>query len=224
MNRKNVLDSLHAIASLALALFVPAGRCDLPMVWAYFLVYTGLILAMRLVIFKRDPDLLKERNWPRPGIKEWDRRLGKIRQFLHLATWGIAGLDVGRLHWSDTIPFGAQMVGLVGLAASSALTVWAMSVNTFFSRWVRIQRERGHRVVTAGPYQYVRHPGYLANIFLWLCSGLALGSWLAMVPATGMALLLVYRTAREDLVLREELAGYAAYAEQVRYRLVPGLW
>lgn len=224
MSRKSLWDALRGVVLTALVLFISAGRWDLPMLWVYFCAYTGSHLVITFVIFKRDLDLFEERNWPRPGIKEWDRHLVTVCRFLPFATWGVAGLDVGRLHWSDTIPFGWQIAGLVGFAASVALVQWAMSVNTFYSRWIRLQRERGHRVVTAGPYRYIRHPGYLGNMLSWLCSALALGSWLAMVPAAVLVLLYVIRTALEDRILREELAGYATYAEKVRYRLLPGLW
>jgi protein-S-isoprenylcysteine O-methyltransferase Ste14 len=224
MNRKDMSAILRWITFVALALFVSAGRLDLLMLWAYFCVYVGSNLAIRFIIFKRDPDLYKERKRPWPGALEWDRRLIKIHQFIPFTTWGTAGLDAGRLHWSDTVPLGAQIAGLVGLAASWALVLRAMTANTFYSRWVRIQRERGHRVVTAGPYRCVRHPGYLGSILSWVCGGLALGSWLAMVPVAVDVLLLVIRTGREDRILRKELTGYAAYAEKVHYRLLPGLW
>ena len=99
-----------------------------------------------------------------------------------------------------------------------------MTSNPFCSRWVRIQREREHRVVTAGHYRCVRHPGYLGSILLWACGGLALGSWPSMVPVAAIVLLVLIRTAREDGILRDELTGYTAYAEKVHYRLLPGLW
>lgn len=223
MTRQSVLAILRWILLTALVLLVSAGQWDLPMLWAYLFAYSTSYVTTAFIT-TRDPDLSRERSRPGPGTQAWDRRWLAIYRFLPFAIWIVAGLDIGRFHWSDTVPLAWQIAGLVGFAASVALAQWAISVNTFFSRWVRIQRDRGHRVVTAGPYRYVRHPGYLGNMLSWLCSGLALGSWLAMVPATVMALLYVIRTAREDRILQEELEGYAAYAEKVRYRLLPGLW
>jgi protein-S-isoprenylcysteine O-methyltransferase Ste14 len=53
---------------------------------------------------------------------------------------------------------------------------------------------------------------------------LALGSWLATaIGALGLPLLL-WRTIAEDRVLCAELPGYQAYARQVRWRLLPGIW
>ena len=103
------------------------------------------------------------------------------------------------------------------------LCVWAMAVNRFFSPVVRLQEERGHRLVTDGPYRYIRHPGY-AGILLSACVGVALGSWWSLLPLVVAMGLILRRTALEDRFLRASLEGYASYAEQVRYRLVPGIW
>jgi protein-S-isoprenylcysteine O-methyltransferase Ste14 len=89
---------------------------------------------------------------------------------------------------------------------------------------VRIQGDRGHRVITSGPYRFVRHPGYLMAVVVWPAAALALGSWWALIPAVIIVTLYVYRTAREDRTLREELEGYSEYAQKVHYRLVPGIW
>jgi protein-S-isoprenylcysteine O-methyltransferase Ste14 len=99
-----------------------------------------------------------------------------------------------------------------------------MHVNRFFSSIIRIQRERGHHVVTQGPYRWVRHPGYAAAILLVLASGLALGSWLTTVAAAFGIPLILWRCIAEDSILLAELPGYRDYARAVPYRLVPGLW
>jgi protein-S-isoprenylcysteine O-methyltransferase Ste14 len=102
--------------------------------------------------------------------------------------------------------------------------LWAMAVNRFFSSVIRIQTDRGHHLITTGPYRYVRHPAYAVCIFLFVGGGLALGSWLAALLGLAMTAMIVRRTALEDRTLREQLEGYAAYAEKVRYRLLSGVW
>jgi protein-S-isoprenylcysteine O-methyltransferase Ste14 len=136
----------------------------------------------------------------------------------------VAGLDVGRLHWSDGVPPAVQGAALLAVAAALAVVVWAMAVNRFFSSVIRIQTERGHHLVTSGPYRYVRHPAYAACPFLMVGSGLALGSWLAALIGLLLVLPVLRRAALEDRVLREQLEGYGAYARQVRYRMFPGVW
>jgi protein-S-isoprenylcysteine O-methyltransferase Ste14 len=104
------------------------------------------------------------------------------------------------------------------------LMTWAMAVNNYFSLVVRIQKDRGHTVVTGGPYHYVRHPGYVGGILFQLGTPLLLGSMWALIPAGLTVLLLVVRTALEDRTLLKELEGYQEYAQQTHYRLLPGLW
>jgi len=99
-----------------------------------------------------------------------------------------------------------------------------MRANRFYSSVVRVQTDRGHHTVADGPYRFVRHPGYTATLFAMLSGGVALGSWLAMLPILGFAATFVRRTLLEDRLLQMELPGYAAYAQRVRSRLIPGLF
>lgn len=209
---------------VAVVLFASAGRVDVPMFWAYLVVHSGAQLAMTLVVFRRNRDLLEERQRPGEGAKAWDRVILRIYFWLTLALFVAAGLDVGRFYWSDTVPLWGQIVALVGFALSFAFNIWAMVVNDFYSRIVRIQRDRGQYVVTDGPYRYVRHPSYIGSILSWVCAALALGSWLALVPVVLIAATFTVRTALEDRALQEELADYKEYAQRVRYRLLPGVW
>ena len=99
-----------------------------------------------------------------------------------------------------------------------------MRINRFFSSVIRLQEDRGHELVTDGPYRWVRHPGYIAGLLICLASGIALGSWLSCSWPMGCIPLLLRRTVAEDRFLKSNLKGYSAYADAVRYRLVPGIW
>jgi len=99
-----------------------------------------------------------------------------------------------------------------------------MVKNRFFSAVVRIQKDRGHRVITDGPYHYIRHPGYVAGIIGALGTPLLLGSKWAFIPIGFMVLIVAIRTALEDKTLQNELEGYREYASRTRYRLFPGIW
>jgi protein-S-isoprenylcysteine O-methyltransferase Ste14 len=142
---------------------------------------------------------------------------------MQVGHWVLAGLDVGRLQLS-LIPWQVQVAGVVGYAAALGVLFWAMHTNRFYSSVVRVQTERGHHTVTAGPYRFVRHPGYAATLLAMLSGGVALGSWLAMLPLLVFCGLFVRRTLLEDRLLQQELEGYADYAQKVRYRLVVGLF
>jgi len=194
------------------------------MFWAFVVAHSGSHLALTLIVFRSNLELLEERQHPGEGAKTWDRVLLSIYIVVVMAILVAAGLDVGHFHWSDTVPLWLQVVGLVAFVISFAFDIWAVAVNNFYSRVVRIQRDRGQYVVTDGPYRLVRHPSYVGSIVSWLCTALALGSWWALLPAVLVGLVFVVRTALEDRTLHEELPGYVEYAQRVRYRLLPGVW
>ncbi len=106
----------------------------------------------------------------------------------------------------------------------AALFSWSMVVNPFFEKTVRIQTDRGHRVIDTGPYAFVRHPGYLGFVGWTLSAPLLLASAWAFVPAVLSVVGIVVRTALEDRTLQAELPGYPEYAARVRSRLIPGVW
>ena len=214
MSRKALLQSLVALGLIGAILFGAAGRVDVPEFWAYLLALAGVTGIGLLVI---DPDLLQERM--RPGGKPLPARYWFIG-LLPLAHWTMAGLDRGRLHWSDTVPVSVTLIGLAVFVLAQVVILWAMHVNRFFSSVVRIQSERGHHVITTGPYRWVRHPGYAAALLMIVASGVGLGSWLATLIALVGVPLLIVRTRNEEAVLQRDLPGYAEYAQQVRFRLV----
>ena len=221
MAKKAVLGLVNSLvggAMFAALLFGCAGRA-LPFFWAYLGVWAVVFVAGTLVA---DPTLGKERLRPGPGGKDYLTNV--VLLILWVGQFVVAGLDVGRFHWSDSVPLAGQVVGLVVMAAAWRSWCGPWLVNRFFSSVIRIQTDRGHHLITNGPYRYVRHPGYAAAPYLLIGGGLALGSWLAALLGLLMALLLMRRTFLEDRILREQLDGYAAYAEKVRYRVLPGVW
>jgi protein-S-isoprenylcysteine O-methyltransferase Ste14 len=96
--------------------------------------------------------------------------------------------------------------------------------NRFFSSVVRVQHDRGHQVVRDGPYRLVRHPGYLGMLVAVVSESFVFGSMWSLVPTAAFLVVLVARTALEDRVLRNGLAGYEDYTRSVTYRLAPGVW
>src|SRR5215472_18450246 len=210
--------SILLIAAAA-ALFGSAGSLAIPTFWVYWAILVAVFVAAFAML---DRGLLQERM--RPGGRPTPLGL-RLLNLVLLAHWIIAGLDRGRLHWTDNVPLWLQVLGLSTIIVSYVLVFWAMLVNQFFSSVVRIQSDRGHVVVTSGPYAFVRHPGYSAGILILAASGVALGSWLAAAFLIAITVpFLLYRVINEDRVLQARLDGYADYARRVRWRLVPGIW
>jgi protein-S-isoprenylcysteine O-methyltransferase Ste14 len=206
-------------SALTAVLVALAGRVDLPRLWAYAaLCYaTGLIAVLRL-----DPDVVRERL--KRGHQTADPvRLLLIRS-LSAAHVAVGVLDIGRVHWTDTVAMPISVAALALMAVSFRITFGAIAANRFFVPQLRLQRERGHHVVDTGPYARVRHPGYAGMLLLGPASGLALGSWASFAVGILASAAFVYRAAGEDAFLRSNLEGYLDYTRRVRYRLVPGVW
>jgi protein-S-isoprenylcysteine O-methyltransferase Ste14 len=206
------------MAVCAVVLFGAAGRLDIIEFWSWLVELAAICVATVLLI---EPDLVRERMRPagqRPSPGYW------LSTLLFIVVLAVAGLDRGRLHWSDSVPVWLRAVALLLFALAWVPVIWAMRVNRFFSSAVRIQTDRGQRVISDGPYRFVRHPGYTAALVVILVNGVALGSWLAAAIGWIGVPILLWRTVKEDRMLRAELPGYADYAARVTWRLLPGVW
>ena len=218
---RNVLMMFLVALIIIAILFVAAG--NLAWVWGWWLA--GIMIAANIFsICFLDPGLIDERTGVKSGAKRWDIVLASIiGRFGPLAAIIISGLDF-RYGWSQPVPLPLSVFGLAFLILSYALIFWAMRENRFFSSIVRIQQERGHHVITTGPYRIVRHPGYLGSVIFLLALPFALASYWALLPAIGTSILLCIRIVLEENTLKRELEGYAEYAKKVRYRIIPGIW
>jgi protein-S-isoprenylcysteine O-methyltransferase Ste14 len=217
------LQRLVFFVLFAVVLFAVAGRLDWPQAWGYLAVTAVLEVANELVLWRLAPETLRRRGTSGSGVAGFDRVFAVLWLALLVVTAVVAGLDAGRFGWSS-LPAWLFVAGAAVLCAAEAFGTWAEVVNTHFEQFVRIQADRGHRVVSTGPYRVVRHPGYLAAIVGALVTPLLLGSAWAFAPAVAVAVLFVVRTGLEDAFLRRDLPGYAEYAARTRHRLVPFVW
>jgi protein-S-isoprenylcysteine O-methyltransferase Ste14 len=204
----------------AVLLFASAGRLDWGLAWPFLAIF---FLYSLIPLRSTETDLAAERTQVKADVKRWDKVLSTVMGPLMLALPIVIGLDE-RYGWSVEPPLWVALVGLGLVVLGYLLIDWAVRVNRYFSRFVRIQRDRGQVVISDGPYRFVRHPGYVGTLTIELATPLALGSGWGLVPAVLIAALIVLRTVLEDRMLRNELEGYAEYAQRVRYRLIPGLW
>ena len=204
--------------SLSALLFFVAGTTHVTSIRRYLLVSSMLLLITMLAI---DPQLAKERA--HPGDAGTDDGLRFAARLLSLITPTVAALSVGRLSPFFNVPISIRDIALWVFGLSGTLLAWTMTSNPFFSPVVRIQAERRHHVITHGPYHFLRHPGYLAMSISIPASALAVGSWLALVPALGFVLVISRRTRLEDEFLMRNLYGYRSYAKQIQGRLFPTL-
>ena len=202
---------------IIVGLFFAAGTAHLRMLNAYMGVFAPSLLVMMLAIA---PQITQERGQAdEEGGGDIRARLALV--LLFLATVFLAALDVGRLYLSDNVPVVLSVISLIMFLAASGFQAWAMSVNSFYSPVIHIQAERGHSVVTQGPYGILRHPAYFANIIAVPASALAIGSWIALIPAAVCCAITVWRARREDEFLKQHLDGYTDYMKRVPGGVLP---
>jgi protein-S-isoprenylcysteine O-methyltransferase Ste14 len=209
------------IAVSAAIFFFCAGRMNLAMAWIYMAM---VLVNTSITSLVMDPELIAERSEIKKDTKHWDILpavlIGRVGPLVILI---VSGLDI-RFGWSPQVPLVLQIMALGVAILGLLVTDWAVVSNKFFSGVVRIQKDRGHTVVTTGPYRYVRHPGYAGSILHHLATPVVLSSLWALIPAGLVVCITIIRTVFEDRTLQEELVGYEAYAKQVRYHLLPNLW
>ena len=194
--------------------------------WTLGWIYVGIVaatFAINLVCLRLwNPELIRRRMRVSKFSKTWDKVWAVMFGLAVIAIY-VAAVMEARDRISSA-PGTAWLLGLAIFVPGWTLAIWSMVVNPFFEKTVRIQSDRGHRVIDTGPYAYIRHPGYVGFSGWMLSTPLLLASNWAFVPALITVVLLVIRTALEDRTLHEELPGYPAYASRVRFRLIPGIW
>jgi protein-S-isoprenylcysteine O-methyltransferase Ste14 len=207
----------------ALLLFVSAGRWNWRAGWEFLGLLLGLSTIVGVVVFRMNPEILDARAKMHRGSKVWDQVLVAVLLSLMALVLVVAGFDAGRFHPSQA-PRWYLATGYILLVLGTAVSGWAEAVNKFFEPTVRIQTDRGHRVVDSGPYAWIRHPGYIGGALVTLGMAMALGSYWALAPALSAVGLLILRTYWEEETLRAELTGYEEYTHRVRSRWIPGVW
>lgn len=208
----------------SLILFLAAGTLAWPAAWIYLILLCGWLLIGILLLLRYNPGLLEERlNTSPTNQKAWDKLFILPAHLFFFAWTALMPLDAVRFHWSR-MPLALQVVGAVVIVVSCVLLSLVFRENPYLSGVVRIQEERGHTTITTGPYQYVRHPMYVGGLLLFLGIPLLLGSWYGLLAILLFTPVFLVRAVLEERTLRQELSGYDAYMEQVKYRLIPHVW
>jgi protein-S-isoprenylcysteine O-methyltransferase Ste14 len=222
---------IHAIVRIVLGIlffsaffFGTAGTWNWPEAWLLIAIQFAVSIAMSIWLLQYNPELMRDRlTFMKKSAKGWDKIfiIATIPLFLGLLI--IPGLDAVRFQWSS-LPFEVKIIGFIVMAAGWFLIFLVMKENTYLSRVVEIQEDKGHTVVTTGPYKVVRHPMYAGVIAIIFAIPLALGSVYGLFLALLMSIAFFIRTNLEDRTLREELPGYKEYVQKTKYRLLPGIW
>lgn len=230
----SIIREFVLVAFTALLLWISAGFQFWLTAWIYIIFLLIFSTVFMVAMIRKNPVLLNLRGSPRKAIRTTPmRRYDKIFFIFYVPLFVLIPIVAGLEHrgflvmWI-IIPFAFSLwlilLGFVLILIGETIFGWTMVSNPFFHGLMKIQDDRGHQVISKGPYRWLRHPGYLGQILFYLGTPLLLGSWWAFCLGVIMSFTFVYRTAKEDQALRSELDGYSEYTDQVRKRLIPGLW
>jgi protein-S-isoprenylcysteine O-methyltransferase Ste14 len=223
--------SLHSRAWLSLAvlavvmgllLFGSAGTLRYWQAWVYLVLFFACAALTTIDVIRRDPALLERRMSGGPTAEQ--RPVQKVIQVF--TALGFVGLHVVpaldyRYGWS-AVPTVAVLAGDVLIAIGFYFIVLVYKENTFASATIEIAA--GQKVISTGPYAFVRHPMYASAVPLLLGIPLALGSYWGLLPFAATIPFLLWRILDEERLLAGQLPGYAEYQRKVRFRLLPRIW
>jgi protein-S-isoprenylcysteine O-methyltransferase Ste14 len=229
MSQKGLVAKLAArfisgLIIIGAVLFGTAGTFCWPEAWVYIVIQFGWAVALAFYLWNHDPALLEDRlKFTKKSAKKWDKVLTFVSLPFYIPYLAIPGLDAVRYRWSH-VPVWVEVFCFILVVLSFIWIAWIMKENTYLSRFVEIQEDRGHKTITTGPYRFVRHPMYIGTSILLIALPVALGSLYALIPLAFPVILMIVRTHLEDKTLHEELEGYEEYAQKTKYRLIPGIW
>lgn len=221
---KLIIRFISGLIIIGAVLFGTAGTFDWPEAWVYIIIQFGWSAGLTVWLWHHDHELLKDRlKFMKKSAKGWDKVITFGSMPFYIAYMVIPGFDAVRYQWSH-VPLWVKTICFILVIASFIWITWVMKENTFLSRHVEIQDERGHKVITTGPYKFVRHPMYFGFAILLPALPVALGSLYALIPVAFCIVIMIIRTYLEDKTLHKELEGYVEYAHKTKYRLLPGIW
>jgi protein-S-isoprenylcysteine O-methyltransferase Ste14 len=215
---------VHAqLLLLAVAYFTAAGSLNIGRAWIYFAIAAVTYFVSSLIFIKYNPELINERAKERKNTRSWDKVLLSLYLLIGLlGTHIVAGLD-SRYAWSR-LDMMYMIPGAVLYIVAALIQIIAMLTNKYFEATVRIQSDREQQVVKNGPYKIVRHPGYASILLSFVAIPFMIGSLYALICTAAVFIIIFIRTALEDQMLQKELPGYSQYAQEVKFRLIPGIW
>jgi protein-S-isoprenylcysteine O-methyltransferase Ste14 len=221
---KLIIQTVVLFALIAAALFISAGTIAWAEAWVFFGLFFVFFVGVSLWLFRVNPSLANERmRLGGSNQQGWDRVLFPIMFISPLAWLVLSALDVVRFKWSH-VPLWVEVVGGVLLLLSFFLFFLTFRENSYLSPLARVQKDRGQKVISTGPYAIIRHPMYLAFLPFMVGTPLMLGSWFAALFGAVFMLLPARRAVLEERMLVESLEGYKEYMDKVKFRLIPHVW
>lgn len=221
---KLIVQTVILFVLIAAALFISAGTVRWVQGWVFFALFFLFFVGVSLWLFRINPSLAQERmRLGGSNQQGWDRILFPIMFTSPLAWLVLSSLDSIRFRWSH-VPIWVEILGGLILLLSFYMFFLTFRENSYLSPMARVQRDRGQKVISTGPYAVIRHPMYFAFIPFMVGTPLMLGSWFGAAFGALFMILPARRAVLEERMLLKDLEGYKEYMEKVKYRLIPYIW
>ena len=225
MTSRTIVQLILVLVVMPLLPMIISGAWTWWEAWTYAIIsFFGFVISRRLAV-RRHPDILAERSRSMnlTDAKPWDKILAPAMALGSVVPLAVTGVDK-LFGWTNPFGINIKIISLAVIVFGYILGTWALVENKFFSGVVRIQTDRGHQVVTTGPYRFIRHPGYAGSLLVYLAVPIFLDSLWAFIPTVLLFGVVFMRTLLEDQTLQDELPGYKEFTQKTRYRLLPGIW
>ena len=222
LNKKAFGGLLFLLTMLAASLFLPAWTINYPEAWVFLAVFFFPVFAITIYLIKRDPKLLARRVNAGPGAEKERSQmiLQSLAAIAFMMIFAISAID-HRCKWS-TVPVYLVVAGDILVVLGLLIVFFVFRENSFASATIEVGVKQP--VISTGPYGLVRHPMYFGSFVMLSGAPLSLGSWWGLLSVIPIMFIIVWRLLDEEIFLEENLPGYSAYRNTVKYRLLPFIW
>src|SRR3984893_2372479 len=147
--RRFIRRTIFYLLFLGVVLFGSAGTLRWPGAWIYLWLTAAMSFGGGDWLARHHPGLPGERlgTLIQGGQHGWDKLFMVPMLAIWLGWLVLMGLDAGRYHWSS-VPLYAQALGFLLLCLAFYLVRLTLRANSFAAPVIKIQKERGHKVVS----------------------------------------------------------------------------
>lgn len=207
------------ILIIGILLFLPAGTFDYWQAWLLIAILFIPMFFAGIVMMLKSPELLQKRLNAKE--KESDQKqVIALSGGMFLAAFIVAGLNI-RFGWF-ILPAWISYVAASIFLFAYILYAEVLRENMYLSRTVEVQENQ--QVIDTGLYGIVRHPMYMATLFLFLFMPLVLGCFFSFLILLLYIPIIQKRIKNEEKVLEQGLQGYPEYEKKVKYKIIPYIW
>jgi len=223
ISTRKLIGALFQLILFPAILFLFAGDWHWTEGWVFSVIFLAMCYGTLVYLYFHDPELLKERFGSpiQKTQKPWDKVLLSLFFVQFILWWSIMPLAARRFGWSPAFPLWAKASGTLLLILAVYIVFVALKVNTFAAPVVKMQKERGQKVISSGLYGIVRHPMYAGAVLLFVSAPLLLGSVWGLALGLVLIITIAVRSLGEEAMLKEELDGYRDYMRKVKWRMIP---